>query len=383
MVRLAQMSRSYLFMNRFVTDDVAHPSLSAGMIERLLEQVPPWLEEQEGRQVDLERAAGPVRDEMLRNAFIRPAAEASGRVIPLRAVDAASEEAAVGTIHTSLALAFQCGEDAEPLFESGLLTGPNSEAFRHLSGGHRLQLELRLLARAATSVLTIVDNSYWSLLMAANKVITAYQNLYTIDEDAPFRGLILEGYDSAGERTLLRTLSNPDVIAMSKLDSGSAICKMDAYENFFNHEVSDRTLLSRVLRPGERTRELAIKTFARMGLSGSKVNVEQRFISERDRRAIEEIFHGRLYVTFYRPWVHTRRPYRIEFHRDRFPDSDRLSDLFATIKHATRFPTILEPFPQALADSLCQGVHPASELFGRVHYYRFPDILGLARTSDL
>jgi hypothetical protein len=356
---------------------VSEPILSARMLKPFFDDSSLYLEELQTRQADLEQSAGPVRDEMLRLGFIRPADEEAGRVVALHAVDSSSHDITLGSLCTSIGLAINYCEDDLPRNEWIRISGPNTEAFRHVSGGIRLQLELRLLAQAEH--LTIADLSNWSMLMDSNKVITAYENIGK--ESDLFSGMMEECFDSSGARTLVRTLLNPNLIAMSKIASSAAICKSGAYQRFFAYDVSDRILMGRVLCPGERTREMSLKETASMGLSG-QVNIERRRINDQDRSLIEKAFKESLFVTFYRPWEF-QGAYRIEFHRSRFPTTSMLSDLFATIKYATRHPEFLEPIPQYMADHSCKVIHQIAQIYGSLNMFRSRDILRYSRTSNL
>lgn len=353
------------------------PILTADMLRPFFEDAARYLGELQERESELDHIENPVRDEMLRLGFIRPSLDDSESPLPLHAVDSSSHDITLGTLCTCIGLAVDYHDHDRYQIAHRRVSGPNTEAFRHVAGGIRLQLELRLLS--AADRLTIADLSFWSLLMDSNKLITAYENLE--DGEDRFRDMVDECFASEGPRTLLKTLRNPNVIAMSKIASSSSLCRSDTYRRFFAHEVADRVLMSRVLRPGERTLEVSLKELGSMGLAGNKVNIERRLIDDPDRRAIETAFKSELFVTFYRPWDF-HGAYRIEFHRERFPDARSLASLFATIKHATRHPTILEPSPQFVVDQMCRFIHEVAKIYGPINHFRSPNVLRFSRSSN-
>lgn len=364
-------------MDQYEEDDrVPSPAVEAGFLKTIIEDVGQYLSQCESYQNELNDAEKPVRGEMLQMGFILPSRDQDGHVLPLLAVDSSSKDITLGSLRTTIGIGVKIGETQGLQMEPSRVTGPNTEGFSHVSGGVRLQLELRFLSVAET--LTIADMSYWSMLMESNKVITAYEN---IGDDAKlFSEMIKECFDHDGNRTLVKTLQNRNIIAMSKIASSAFICTIDRYRKHLPSPVADRVLMGKILRPGECTRSYSLKDTGHIGVP--KTNIERRHFNERDVRLISEAFAESLYVTFYRPWEF-HGAYRIEYHKDRFPDANALSDLYATVKHATRHPNYIEPVPQYLADLQCKSVHKMAELYGSINSPRFPDILKHTRSSDL
>ena len=197
----------------------------------------------------LENAAIPVREKMLSDGEIRQA-EYTVTDATVGAIDSATVEIPIGEVFTVVSLATHYDPTQKPKFVANRKTGYNSEAYRHLSVGLRLHGELKLMAE--TTLITIADNSFWSYLMDANKLITAYWNLPE-DERDPFEELYND-VTKPEQGYFVKAILNPNIIAMSKTGSSQATCKRNEYKQFFNTPVSDLALFSHILSEGEYTK---------------------------------------------------------------------------------------------------------------------------------
>jgi len=220
----------------------------------------------------------------------------------------------------------------------------------------RMMLECEELA-ATTNEMTIADNSFWSFLMEANQAITnATHSNNSYLAEAVTR-LVDEG-------VFIDMLQNRLVIAMSKRSESDSLVE----------GVSDRTMYELILNEGEFVRPMKITD----GTRGS-FGIERRRFSDGDRQLINEIYHERLGVMFFKPHSWSRA-FRIEGYLDKMRDDAWLMPLLNAIAHHTATRTIVEPWPQFMADFTAKKLSAMAPLYGSHNRHRLP-ILTAQRTA--
>lgn len=307
----------------------------------------------------INNSANPLRERLLKKELIKSIPIAI--TIPeLQAVDSANAQVMVGDLASILVQGVLYSTARKNIKTCNYRkTGPNDEAFRHLAPGLRQLAEIRLIHDV--SDLTILDNSFWSLLMDANKTITAYHKLPENSGKELFDNVVDTLYNKG---LFVKAIANYNVVAVSKTATSKSISKNQNYSDLFKFPVSDRALMSKVLQPGEYLipQRLSIMTDGNFG-------IENREFSSTDRSKIEHIYKESLGVLFYRPWAH-QRAYRIEAHFSLLDDHDSLVALLGAIKESTQIHGIMEPEPQFLADLLAKSVSTIAELYGPNNLFR-------------
>jgi hypothetical protein len=215
-------------------------------------------------------------------------------------------------------------------------------------------LELRLLAkriRATSSGLFILDGSFYSTLLEINRLLVRYAQDARGPRPpawwAPFRELIEAFFDEQDWRLVLtcrRVIAHPkqataaeDVALLAPHLSGT---------------VTDRTLWSTVLEPGEHSLPAPlIKQDRPHLLTGYRSPGMHDFA---ERRAAIEQGYGQLYIIYYRPDA-DGPAYRLELPAALIA-REPLGAALATFRAALRISAVQEPLPQFLADAICKQI---------------------------
>jgi hypothetical protein len=162
---------------------------------------------------------------------------------------------------------------------------------------------------------------------------------------------------------------NPGLIAVSK----TATSDFTSREMGLARPIPDRVLFTAVLREDEYTRPRRLLDVTE-GHFGVEHNID-------GWEGLRDLYgSGELQVTFYRPWPF-QRAYRLEFHRDRFPDRQALEGLLAVFKRETSYRGILEPKNQFLADRMCKELPALAQMYNLVGMTHFPHLAGPYRTG--
>ena len=231
---------------------------------------------------------------------------------------------------------------------------PPVEELESVLGGLRTILELRLLARrirATTSGLFILDGSFYSALLEINRLLVRYaQDARRPRPPAwwePFRALIEAFFDDQDWRLVLTCRR---VVAHPK--QATAADDVAALAPHLSGTVTDRTLWSTVLEPGEHSLPVPLIKQDRPHLLTGYRSPGMRDFGER-RAAIEQGY-GQLYVIYYRP--DTGGPaYRLELPAALIA-REPLGAVLATFRSALQVSTVQEPLPQFLADVICRQI---------------------------
>ena len=251
---------------------------------------------------------------------------------PLAAVDSSSAVDRYRAVTIMLACSVRYGHADGSTPESATKMIPVQDSLYAMKLPLLLRLVMELDFLATSEDFTIMDNSFWSVLMEANQLSTQYGRSELPEEALPF--VIAHLHDDQG--SLIRTLRNPCVVAMSKDNVADAIAR------HLGKRVKDRMLMSLILEENELLRPLPIVSDKLTGRFG----IERQLACYQE---IEQIYKGELMVTYFKPWAH-KPAYRLEFH-----DGIDLPDVLNRIKAVTNLPLILEPEPQFLADALVKS----------------------------
>lgn len=362
-------------------DSVGSESVSAGLGQFPIaaELMNPWLEDNaeflkciEGWNRDIEPIIKPLREAMLEKGFIRQLdGEPAGQI---GAVDSADVEVRMGDISTLLVQALRLdSEDRIAWTKPIRITSQNFEGFSHMRPMLRLYGECSLLA--GVEELTICDNSFWSLLMEANKAITAYHNLPSIQDKEPFSPFMDRLFGD--ENLFYRAIINPNVVAISKTATSRGLAHSRAYGSLIPGEHSDRVLLTMVLDEGEYTKPVKLTE-----LTDGAFGVEKRLFDDTTRESLKCHYTGDVQVSFFRPWPH-QRAYRIEVNCIIGDNIESLESLLRCIKAETQFIGVLEPRPQYLVDLLAKQVSSIATLYGDINLHRFQNLGFPNRTSQI
>jgi hypothetical protein len=286
----------------------------------------------------------------------------------LQAVDTASISLNKEGIAVVLAVGARIGKEEQLKIEYARESGENNEDFRQVESVLRLQLEFRLLKDSEG--ITIVDHSFWSLLMESNKVMTAWRNLRSNELKRSFQEAIKECFIE--EQSFLSTLKNLNLVAISKTASSDRF----SGQYGITPPIADRTLFTAILKPGEYTRPSALIDSTR-----GSFGIERGIKGWEEINAIYcEKADQRLRVTFFKPWEF-QRAYRIEFHGELFENKEKLDQLLSTIKYETRIRGIMEPVSQFTVDMICKQVKEIAPLYEHAALSKFPRLMGPYRTG--
>ena len=296
----------------------------------------------------------------LRSALARrihPAPD--GPVRRLCAVDGAHAMASAAGA-TFAAIAAVAVEDAT-LTDQDVLVQlmPPVEELETIIGGARTVMELRLLAkriRATTSGLFILDGSFYSVLLEINRLLVRHAQDARRGRMAawwtPFDDMLTAFFADEDWRTVL---SSRRVIAHPKL--ATAADDVAQLAPHLSGTVTDRTLWSTVLEPGEYTLPVPLIRRDRPHLLTGYRSPRLKDFAE--RRAVIEQAYGQLYVIYYRPDA-AAPAYRIEL-PSALIAREPLGAVLATFRAALRLGALQEPLPQFLADAICRQTGRALE----------------------
>jgi hypothetical protein len=297
--------------------------------------------------------------------LIKKATEAEPTL--LAAIDAANAQQTLGEDQESILMqTVWVGDNGYTIATPPLrITGLSGEKITLAVMPMRVAQEC-LELRKANDQITIADTSYWSLLMETNQAITRAEEHSEIDalQDA-VRVLVTD------DEAFLDTIRNPNVIAMSKSNQTDYFAR--TYLDL--KDISDRYLLGRTLEPGEyiKPESLTKGTTGRFG-------VEKRRFSAAQRSEVETLYSNDLGVIFFKPHPWSRA-YRIESHLVCLHDEQWLMALLAAISKHTGERTIVEPWPQFMADYTAKKILSAvCALYGDLNARRLPLSVNPVRT---
>jgi hypothetical protein len=272
----------------------------------------------------------------------------------LAAVDSSSAVQTFRAVTLVLACALRYGH-GEPESNTRLLTVQDSLHAMQIPLLLRLVMELELLS--VCSDFTIMDNSFWSVLMEANQFSTKYGRNELPTEARPLVAAHLR--DSEG--SLFRVFQNPHIVSVSKQNVAAAIAHR------LGRKIKDRLLMSLVLEENELLKPLAIGS----DQLASHFGIDRQIVRHQE---IQEIYKSDLLVTYFRPWAH-KPAYRIEFHR-----GIDLARLLTRLKAVTHLPLVLEPEPQFLVDKLVKSGLSCLDLPALAGFAQYPDLVGPYRS---
>ncbi|HEX9372531.1 MAG TPA: DNA double-strand break repair nuclease NurA [Roseiflexaceae bacterium] len=231
---------------------------------------------------------------------------------------------------------------------------PPVEELESILGGLRTMLELRLLAqriRATSSGLFVLDGSFYSALIEVNRLLVRYaQDARGGQRPAWWRpfGELIEAFFADQDWRLV--LSCRRVIAHPK--QATAADDVALLAPHLSGTVTDRTLWSTVLEPGEHSLPVPlIKQDRPHLLTGYRSPGLPDFA---DRRAAIEQGYGQLYITYYRPDA-DGPAYRLELPAGLIA-REPLGAALATFRGALQVSAVQEPLPQFLADAICKQI---------------------------
>lgn len=288
------------------------------------------------------------RKEFLDTGKIRIAEQTNP--IPLSAVDAAVANVPIGDLVSILIQVVHVADDSSTILGAPIrATGINGYEMSLVRTPMRVAAECAHLSGA--TFITIADTSFWSLLMEVNQAITRQDKMNNKFLDEAVHQL------TAGKQFFISTILNPNVIAMSKSNQS---CEIGG------QFVSDREAIGRILQAGEFLvpQKLTESTKGKFG-------VEARMFNDAERKSIKRHFEQDVGVVFYRPHTWTRA-FRIEAHLNLLQDDAWLMPLLAAISKHTMTRTIVEPYPQFLADWTSKRIEAVTELYGELNYHRTP-----------
>jgi hypothetical protein len=211
----------------------------------------------------------------------------------------------------------------------------------------RVAEECGLLENSET--ITIADTSFWSLLMEVNQAITLRTHHPNDYLNSAIERLIDRG-------SFLNTITNPNIIAMSKHGEAHTL----------HPNISDREAWGRILDAGEYSAPEPIAA----ALQGS-FGIERRGFTERERSQIQDTYEKHIGVIYYKPhdWS---RAYRIETQINTLQSDGKLAPLLAAVFRHTLTRSIVEPWPQFLADYTAKQISSIAALYGRQNHHRAP-----------
>jgi len=221
----------------------------------------------------------------------------------------------------------------------------------------RIVTEMEVLSQAET--ITIADTSFWSLLMEVNQAITRNAN------NSSDRYLSNAVDSLVRRRLFLETISNPNVIAMSKSNQACRVA---------GPFVSDREAYGQILEPGE-----YIVPGRLTEETDGKFGVEHRGFNDAERDEVQDTYERQLGVVYFKPHPWSRA-FRIEARLSLLSDEAWLMPLLNAVAHHTRARSIIEPWPQFMADWTAKQIAAVAKLYGDMNFHRVPH-LDPARTQ--
>lgn len=268
--------------------------------------------------------------------------------VSLAAVDAAVMRISLGDMLHLLIQAIRVTDDGETTLGAVVrASGVDGHEMRQAATPLRIAEECALLAAADST--TIADTSFWSLLMEVNQAITLREH-----HSHPH---LVEAVDRLTTQGLfLRAISNDRIIAMSKRGEAKTV----------DRHVSDREAFGRILRAGEFVQPKPISE----ALQGN-FGIEKRGFNNDEREQIRVIYEKWLGVTYYKPHEWSRA-YRIEGHLELLNSQRHLFPILSAVHYQTTVRSIIEPWPQFLADYTAKQISHVALLYGDHNYHRSP-----------
>jgi hypothetical protein len=287
------------------------------------------------------------RENLLSDGRIRKSEEATP--VRLSAVDAAVADVPLGDMVSTLIQVVVVDDDGATTLGAPIrATGVNGHEMALARTPMRVAAECTHLS-AATSI-TIADTSFWSLLMEVNQAITRQHGSSHHRLEHAVDTLVKQ-------RRFVETILNPNVIAMSKTNQSCRIA---------GQFVSDREALGRILHAGE----FLVPQTLKEGTDG-KFGVEKRLFTDTEREEIKRHYENDLGVVFYKPHSWTRA-FRIEAHIGLLQNDAWLMPILAAVSRHTTTRTIVEPWPQFLADWTSKRIEAVTTLYWELNFHRAP-----------
>lgn len=331
-------------------DEIVYSRLS----EQIIEGIPDLLSYMESihkitEQIDQEGRARLLDDYAVHRLSPRPDES------ELAAVDSSAVIQSFAAVTILMGCAMRYGQ-GQPECRSILLPMQDSLYGIQMPALLRLVLELDLLS--VVQDYTIMDNSFWSVLLNANKLASdLFQN------ELPIEGMhYVQVHLCSQDSSLYRAVSNPSVISMSKLNIADAITRSLGYEG-----IKDRHFMTRALNEDEYLAPIQLAPHnpnAHFGIHRILGNSHE----------IEEIYRSNLQVTYFRPWQ-DKPAYRIEFHEEA-----ELTKVLSLVKASTQIPLHIEPESQFMADRLVKGAMTNLQLPIIAARQYFPHLIGAYRS---
>jgi hypothetical protein len=334
------------------SDDYMHIPIPVRLVE-------PWLENNK-QFIDNDvaarnRALATIRDK--RSQYLSQIRTAEDYTRSrLAAVDAASAAEPLADLQTYLIQATRVDDDGQITLGSPYrLTGVYGHEISQTATVIRVVEECKLLAEATD--ITIADTSFWSLLMEVNQAITLRYN-------HPNERLVAAVDHLTKGQLFLSVITNLNVIAMSKQGEASTV----------HPGVSDREAWGQILEPGEYIQPLPIADALH-----AHFGVERRGFTNTESDRVRDIYDKRLGVIYYKPHPWSRA-YRIEAQMDTLKSPQKLMPILSAVRHHTQLgPSIVEPWPQFMADYVAKQISSVAWLYGQGNHHRTP--FGPVRTG--
>ena len=329
--------------------------LFSELLAKATDDLPAFLNGLSRIQSEHDRATNGSRSQIInRYGVERCHSEPIAMSIP--AVDSASVVDQKSSALLSLVAGVRYGETVSTYFKS--VVAPFESDKGSLSMIMRMHAELSLLAD--TSEVTIMDNSFWSVLMNINQAATKNKSGGIANKDAVD---LLSDLALFPDSLLLQVLRNSNVIAMSKSAIADSISVSLGYMS-----ISDKAIMTIALNEDEFLHPQVLGK----GALNARFGIHNEIGLAEERKEIDSIYSNELMVTFYKPWPF-KPAYRVEFHKSR---KDELQTILQRIKFDTRHRTIIEPENQFLADRVAKSISELPMLYNSAALQRYPTIYG-------
>ena len=329
-----------------MTEDANATPLPSAFVE-------PWLADNESFVSELRVLSSRLAEQVPR---LRQGLKGNGRIAVAQDVEPTSlsaVDAAVAAVElidqvSILLQVVRVDDDGRTtLGQPQRVSGVNGHEMHMLTSPIRVAMECRELAGSTST--TIADNSYWSFLMEVNQAITRSETCDNPRLHGAVKSLLEEGL-------FIQMLESEDVIAMSKRGESDTLVP----------GISDRTVLEHVLTGGEFTKPVRLVDWVK-----GKFGVEKRGFNDAERKFVMEAYNDRIGVMFYKPHPWSRA-YRIEGHLSRLSEEKWLMRLLSSIRKHTATRTIIEPWPQFMADFTAKHISAVASLYGQHNRHRVP-----------
>jgi len=338
-----------------MSDDYRRDVLFSKLLEKATDDLPLFLDSLSKLQEEHDRALENARDQLI-NRYDVKVCPSEPVILSIPAVDSATVIEQKNSVILAMVAGVRYGDSVDVYFKRTV--SPFESDQGSLLMILRMHAELSLLS--SINEFTIMDNSFWSVLMNINRAATKKKSGGLSDYDAVS---LLEDLALFPDSLLIRMLRNPYVIAMSKSAIADSISTSLGYMS-----ISDKALMGLALRENEFLNPLVLGK----GELNARFGIHSDIGLEDERREIDRIYSTDLLVTFYKPWAF-KPAYRVEFHSSQRAE---LQSILQRIKYDTRHRTIIEPENQFLADRIVKSVSELVTLYGAAAIQRFPSIYG-------